>query len=305
MTFTGQFAYPAQGTGPAHPFPAWPPFPTATGPQAPAAPTAGASGERGDAGLAAVRRAGLASLSADGCRPEPSPRLAAFAGEIARAGSDRVAAALDRELARRAELFITGLEAYRRHPCRRAAGEGRSVWQEGTTRLLDYGEHGGKPVLVIPSLINRHYILDLLPERSFVRFLRGAGLRPLVVDWGEPGRGRAPIRPRRLHRRSRSTGYCTAIGEGPIAVIGLLHGRPLGAGLGTAPRHRHRRPRAAGDAVGFPRRTAGAAARLLGAVKSRPRRTGDYAAALGHPEALFLLARPVPRGEKVHPLRRA
>jgi len=45
----------------------------------------------------------------------------------------------------------------------------------------------GKTVLVIPSLINRHYILDLLSERSFVRFLRAAGLRPLVIDWGEPG----------------------------------------------------------------------------------------------------------------------
>jgi len=138
--------------------------------------------------LWASSRAGLASLST-GLPPwNGGSPVAAIAGEIAQAGSDRVAAALDRELSRRAELFVTGLEAYRRHPYCRAAEEARVVWQEGTTRLLDYGgAAGGRPVLVVPSLINRYYILDLLPERSFVRFLRGAGLRPLVVDWGEPG----------------------------------------------------------------------------------------------------------------------
>jgi polyhydroxyalkanoate synthase len=115
-----------------------------------------------------------------------APRLVALAAEIAQAGSDRVGAALDREILRRAELLVAGLEAYRRHPYRRAAPAGRAVWQQGTTRLLDYGG-AGRPLLLVPSLINRYYILDLLPERSFVRFLREAGLRPLVVDWGEPG----------------------------------------------------------------------------------------------------------------------
>jgi polyhydroxyalkanoate synthase len=45
------------------------------------------------------------------------------------------------------------------------------------------------PLLVIPSLINRAYILDLLPERSFLRFLAGEGFRPYLVDWGAPGDG--------------------------------------------------------------------------------------------------------------------
>ena len=38
----------------------------------------------------------------------------------------------------------------------------------------------------MPSLVNRYYVLDLLPERSFLRHLAGHGLRPLVVDWGAP-----------------------------------------------------------------------------------------------------------------------
>jgi polyhydroxyalkanoate synthase subunit PhaC len=131
-------------------------------------------------------RAGLASLSAGLPPLNVPPPLAALAGEIAQAGSELVGAALDRELRRRAELFVTGLETYRRHAYRRDADEGWTVWRAGSTRLLDYGGRG-YPTLIIPSLINRYFIVDLLPERSFVRFLRDNGLRPLVVDWGAPG----------------------------------------------------------------------------------------------------------------------
>ena len=135
--------------------------------------------------LWASSRAGLASLSA-GSPPSNGPKLGVLAAQIAQAGSDRVAAALDRELKRRAELFLAGLEAYRRHGHSRGPEERQVAWRNGSTRLLDYGGPG-RPVLVVPSLINRYYIVDLLPERSFARFLRAAGLRPLVVDWGEPG----------------------------------------------------------------------------------------------------------------------
>lgn len=66
------------------------------------------------------------------------------------------------------------------------------LWQEGTTRLCDYGPFcpdsgAARPVLVIPSLVNRAYILDLSAERSFLRYLCRQGFRPLLVDWGVPG----------------------------------------------------------------------------------------------------------------------
>src|SRR5205823_1248114 len=51
-----------------------------------------------------------------------------------------------------------------------------------------YGSARKAPaVLVVPSLINRYYVLDLLPEQSFLCHLAASGLRPFVVDWGEPG----------------------------------------------------------------------------------------------------------------------
>jgi poly(3-hydroxyalkanoate) synthetase len=52
--------------------------------------------------------------------------------------------------------------------------------------LLDYGGIG-PPVLFVPSLINRAYVLDLMPGRSMLRWLAANGVRPLVLDWGWPG----------------------------------------------------------------------------------------------------------------------
>ena len=82
--------------------------------------------------------------------------------------------------------FIRGIAAYRRHPYQRALPDPPAIWAEGACRLLDYGG-AGPAVLVVPSLINRAYILDLAPERSLLRFLAAGGVRPLLLDWGWPG----------------------------------------------------------------------------------------------------------------------
>ena len=42
------------------------------------------------------------------------------------------------------------------------------------------------PVLLVPSLINRHYILDLIPRKSFVQYLLGQGHDVYIIDWGRP-----------------------------------------------------------------------------------------------------------------------
>ncbi len=43
------------------------------------------------------------------------------------------------------------------------------------------------PVLLVPSVINRSYILDLQPGKSVVEFLSQAGLDVFLMDWGKPG----------------------------------------------------------------------------------------------------------------------
>jgi polyhydroxyalkanoate synthase len=43
------------------------------------------------------------------------------------------------------------------------------------------------PVVLLPSLINRHYVLDLVPGKSFVEYLLGQGHDVFLIDWGIPG----------------------------------------------------------------------------------------------------------------------
>lgn len=161
-------------------------------------------------------------------------RLAALAPEIARLGRDAVAAALDRDLRKRAKRLLDGLETYRRHPYRRAPDEVPVRWRQGSTRLLDYGSGGAGPaVLVVPSLVNRHYVLDLLPERSFVRRLAAAGLRPLVVDWDAPGpdeRGFG-LGEYIAVRLDAAAAAARALAPGPLGIIGYCMGGLLALAL--------------------------------------------------------------------------
>jgi len=96
--------------------------------------------------------------------------------------------AVEAEVYRRMDGFLRGIEAYRHHPYRRSLSDMPVVWSEGTTRLVDYSllDSDGAPVLVIPSLINRAYILDLSAKRSLMRYLAEKGLRPFLVDWDAP-----------------------------------------------------------------------------------------------------------------------
>jgi polyhydroxyalkanoate synthase len=160
-------------------------------------------------------------------------RLRALAADIAGSGFEQVAAALDREIARRATAFIDGLEAYRRHPYRRSPAVFPVCWREGASRLLDCGGDPCAPVvLVVPSLINRYYVLDLLPEQSFVRHLARHGLRPLVVDWGEPQAAEYGLDldayVERLDRAFAAAGE--AAGR-PLAVVGYCMGGLLALAL--------------------------------------------------------------------------
>ena len=118
------------------------------------------------------------------------PKVEQFIQELDGVDEDEFAHALENEAKRRQEGFIRGVGKYRSHPWRRDdATDAKIIWRDGTTVLLDYSEDGAKgpPVLVVPSLINRAYILDLSPERSLMRFLAQNGFRPYLIDWSEPG----------------------------------------------------------------------------------------------------------------------
>ena len=66
------------------------------------------------------------------------------------------------------------------------------VFAENKWKLLRYrprpeGIAHKTPVLLVPSLINRHYVLDLLPDKSVAEWLVGQGFDVYVIDWGTPG----------------------------------------------------------------------------------------------------------------------
>jgi polyhydroxyalkanoate synthase subunit PhaC len=111
----------------------------------------------------------------------------------ARTGAGQFEPALRREIGRRMGRLAEGVLAYRRHPVQRSLETPPAIWHEGNTRLLDYGrtdpaarKRGARAVLVIPSLINRWEVLDLTAEKSLLRAMAAAGLRPYLVDWGTP-----------------------------------------------------------------------------------------------------------------------
>ncbi len=66
------------------------------------------------------------------------------------------------------------------------------VHRENKWSLLRYrsgarGRVHRRPIVMIPSLINRHYVLDLAPEKSMVAYLVEEGHDVYILDWGNPG----------------------------------------------------------------------------------------------------------------------
>jgi polyhydroxyalkanoate synthase subunit PhaC len=142
------------------------------------------------------------------------------------------AGAVELELRRRFDAFLRGIETYRAHSYRRTLSAAVEIWSEGTTRLFDHGSPDrtdGPAVLIIPSLVNRAYILDLAPGASLVDHLAAAGQRPLLIDWGSPS---AIERDFTLTdyvagRLGRALDAATAHAGKPVAVVGYCMGGNL------------------------------------------------------------------------------
>lgn len=119
-------------------------------------------------------------------------RAAAAEPDAAAGPPDSFESAMEEEVRRRLDRFLSGIEAYRHHPYRRTVAEPAVCWKDGSTLLLDYGTvpgaaPNGFPILVAPSLVNRGYVLDLTEQRSLLRDLARRGYRPFLVEWGFPG----------------------------------------------------------------------------------------------------------------------
>jgi poly(3-hydroxyalkanoate) synthetase len=131
---------------------------------------------------------GLSDLKMSPLAPNLPPAAAklkdAWHGLLA---DPKLAAAVEQESRKRAAEFLEGLRQYQEADFTRDVEEQATVFSRGSARLLSYGGDSDAPaILLIPSLINRYYILDLTERLSFARYLRSRGFNVFVVDWGAP-----------------------------------------------------------------------------------------------------------------------
>ena len=179
----------------------------------------------GPGALSRIERDAAARAPRPGAPRRRGPRPLALHLALAAASRDPAAQLPTR--------FLAGLQAYWRHPYRRRLPEPPVLWADGATRLLDYRPQGGVPVLAVPSLINRAYILDLAPGRSLLRHLAAAGLRPLLVDWGAPGAGerRMTLADHVEHRLAAALAVAPRGSGGRALLLGYCMGGLLATAL--------------------------------------------------------------------------
>ena len=85
----------------------------------------------------------------------------------------------------------------------------------------------------MPSLVNRHYILDLSERKSLMRWLAAQGLRPFLIDWGTPGalERRFTLTDYIAGRLERALGAAVEAAGRPVPVVGYCMGGLLAAAL--------------------------------------------------------------------------
>ncbi len=107
--------------------------------------------------------------------------------EISNTDPQAFAAAVQAEVQSRVQDFAKGVNKLNNAARVQALEPLPCVFEEGTTRLV-HAVGDGSPVILIPSLINRAYILDLGEKNSLTRALAKSGLDVYLVDWDAPGK---------------------------------------------------------------------------------------------------------------------
>jgi polyhydroxyalkanoate synthase subunit PhaC len=91
---------------------------------------------------------------------------------------------------------------------------GKVIFQNELMQLIQYSPATEKvlkrPLLIVPPWINKFYILDLNPEKSFIKWCVDQGLTVFVISWANPDE--------RLARK----GFDEYMREGPLAALDAI-----------------------------------------------------------------------------------
>jgi poly[(R)-3-hydroxyalkanoate] polymerase subunit PhaC len=92
---------------------------------------------------------------------------------------------------------------------------GKVIFQNELMQLIQYSPTTEKvlkvPLLIVPPWINKFYILDLTPEKSFIKWCVDQGLTVFVISWVNPDA--------RLAKKS----FEEYIREGPLQALDVIH----------------------------------------------------------------------------------
>ncbi len=92
-----------------------------------------------------------------------------------------------------------------------AATPGKVIFENALMQLIQYAPATATvlkvPVLIVPPWINKFYVLDLTPDKSFIKWCVDRGLTVFVISWVNPDR--------RLAKKS----FEDYMREGPLAAL--------------------------------------------------------------------------------------
>jgi polyhydroxyalkanoate synthase len=131
------------------------------------------------------------------------------------------------------EKMLLGIRKYQAHTYRRPAGDLAEIWQKESSTLSFCPANPAKEkagaILMVPSMINGPEILDLLPGRSFVRWMAEQGFDVYLLDWGKPATdaGLRVLDAGVLQRLIDAAGVVHDHHGGPVDALGYCMGGTL------------------------------------------------------------------------------
>ena len=91
---------------------------------------------------------------------------------------------------------------------------GKVIFQNDLMQLIQYEATTEKvlkvPLLIVPPWINKFYILDLTPEKSFIKWCVDQGITVFVISWANPD----------IHLAAKS--FEQYMNEGPLAAMDVI-----------------------------------------------------------------------------------